>query len=163
MRFLLLYCPRWLFLFPGLLLMLSGAAAMAWLLPGPQRIGGMVFDVHTLLFGAAAINVGFQAIFLGVFTKIFGVVEGLLPRDRRLEVAFRHVNLEVGLLVGGGIFLSGLLLALYGVRLWEASNFGPLEPAKTLRVAIPSVCVMILGAQITLCSFVLSFIGLRRW
>ena len=143
--------------------MLMGAVTMLCLLPGAQRIGGVVFDVHTLLFGAAAINVGFQAVFLGVFTKIFGVVEGLLPRDRRLETAFRHVNLEVGLVVGGGVFASGLLLALYGLRIWELSAFGPLEVAKTLRIAIPAVCVMILGAQITMCSFVLSFVGLRRW
>jgi hypothetical protein len=144
-------------------MMLLGAAAMLWLLPGPRPVAGVVLDVHTLLFGAAAIVVGFQAVFLGVFTKIFGVVEGLLPRDRRLEVAFRYVNLEVGLVVGAALFISGLGLALYGVRMWEASGFGPLAVSATLRVVIPSVCLMVLGSQTVLYSFVLSFVGLRRW
>jgi glycosyltransferase involved in cell wall biosynthesis len=163
LRFLLLYCPRWLFVYPGSLLMAVGVAAMFSLLPGPRAIRGAVFDVHTLLFAAAAIIVGFQAVFLGIFTKIFGVVEGLLPRDRRLEIAFRYVNLEVGIGVGATLFIAGFLLALYGVRVWELSGFGPLSVPVTLRIAIPSVCCMILGAQIILCSFVLSFIGLRRW
>jgi glycosyltransferase involved in cell wall biosynthesis len=163
LRFLLLYSPRWLFVYPGLLVMLLGTAAMLWLLPGPRSVAGVVFDVHTLLFAAAGIIVGFQAVFLGVFTKIFGVVEGLCPRDRRLEVAFRYVNLEVGLVAGAALLVSGLGLALYGVRLWEASGFGPLAVSATLRIAIPSVCLMVLGSQTILCSFVLSFVGLRRW
>jgi glycosyltransferase involved in cell wall biosynthesis len=163
LRFLLLYSPRWLFVYPGILMMILGVAAMLWLLPGPRRVGGVVFDVHTLLFGAAGIIVGFQAVFLGVFTKIFGVVEGLLPRDRRLETAFRYVNLEVGLLAGAVLLVSGLVLALYGVRLWEVSGFGPLTVPTTLRIVIPSVCLMVLGSQTILYSFVLSFVGLRRW
>ena len=163
LRFLLLYSPRWLFLYPGLLLMMAGAATVVWLLPGPRALGRVVFDVHTMLFGAAGIVVGFQALFLGVFTKIFGVVEGLLPNDRRLDALFRHINLEVGLAVGTAILVSGLALAAYGVHLWELSGFGPLAVPTTLRIAIPSVCLMILGSQIILCSFVLSFVGLRRW
>jgi glycosyltransferase involved in cell wall biosynthesis len=163
LRFLLLYSPRWLFVYPGLLLMIVGVATVLWLLPGPRAVGRVTFDVHTMLFGAAGIIVGFQALFLGVFTKIFGVVEGLLPTDRRLETLFRHVNLEVGLVAGMGILLGGLALAAYGVRLWELSGFGPLAVPTTLRIAIPSVCLMILGSQIILCSFVLSFVGLRRW
>jgi len=163
LRFLLLYSPRWVFVYPGMLLMMLGLAGMLWLIPGPRAMGGVVFDVHTLLFAAAGVIVGFQAVFLGIFTKIFGVVEGLLPRDRRLELAFRYVNLEVGLTVGAALLASGLVLALHGLRLWEASGFGPLAVATTLRIAIPSVCLMVLGSQTVLYSFVLSFVGLRRW
>jgi glycosyltransferase involved in cell wall biosynthesis len=36
LRFLLLFSPRWLFLYPGALLMLAGLASMLWLLPGPR-------------------------------------------------------------------------------------------------------------------------------
>jgi len=163
LRFLLLYSPRWLFMYPGMLLMMLGAATVLWLLPGPRPVGAVVLDVHTMLFGAAGIIVGFQALFLGVFTKIFGVVEGLLPNDPHLDWMFRHIKLELGLAVGFAVLLSGLGLAMYGVHLWELSGFGPLVASATLRVAIPAACLMILGSQIILCSFVLSFVGLRRW
>jgi glycosyltransferase involved in cell wall biosynthesis len=163
LRFLLLYSPQWLFMYPGILLMIIGTATVLWLLPGPRAVGHVVFDVHTLLFAAAGVIVGFQALFLGVFTKIFGVVEGLLPNDERLQALFRHVNLEIGLAAGASLLISGLALAVYGVRLWELSGFGPLVASTTLRVAIPAACLMILGTQTILCSFVLSFIGLRRW
>src|SRR5204863_9797962 len=69
LRFLLLYSPRWLFLHPGLLLMVIGTVLGAWLLPGPRKISGISLDVHTLLFAMVAIIIGFQSIVFAVFTK----------------------------------------------------------------------------------------------
>src|SRR5271165_1983666 len=48
LRFLLLFSPRWLFLYPGIGLMVAGAIMMAWLLPAPRTIGGVTFGIHTL-------------------------------------------------------------------------------------------------------------------
>ena len=100
LRFLLLYSPRWLFLYPGIALLLLGAAISLWLLPGPRTIGGVTFDYHTLLFGAMAILIGFQSINFAVFTKMFAITEHLVPDDPRLNRLFRYVTLEIGLAVG---------------------------------------------------------------
>ena len=69
LRFLLLYSPRWLFLYPGGLLMAIGLVTGAWLLPGPRTIGNITFDVHSLLYSAAAIFIGFQSIAFAVFAR----------------------------------------------------------------------------------------------
>jgi uncharacterized membrane protein len=162
LRFLLLYSPRWLFIYPGVLLMGVATALGAWLMPGPRPLGSVVFDVHTLLFAAAALIVGFQSVVFGVFTTIFGVTEDLRPADRHLDKLFRYVTLEVGLLTGGLLAAVGLLLGLFSLGVWRASGFGPLNVSETLRLAIPSVTLVVLGCQIVLSSFVLSFLGLRR-
>src|SRR5664279_5588256 len=88
LRFLLLYSPRWLFLLPGVALALLGAALILWLLPGPRAAFGATWDVHTMLGGAAFVLVGAQAVFFGVCAKIFGITEGLLPKDAVLERLF---------------------------------------------------------------------------
>src|ERR1700726_3460139 len=62
LRFLLLYSPRWLFLYPGIVLFVLGTVASGILLPGPLMIGNVGFDVHTLLFAAMTILIGFQSI-----------------------------------------------------------------------------------------------------
>ncbi|HEV2722568.1 MAG TPA: glycosyltransferase family 2 protein, partial [Thermoanaerobaculia bacterium] len=62
LRFLLLYSPRWLFLYPGFVLMLLGAVVAGWLLPRPRTLGGVTFDVQTLLYAGMAIVIGFQAV-----------------------------------------------------------------------------------------------------
>ncbi len=54
-RFMLLYSPRWLFLYPGVLVILLGFAVDVWLLPGPRAWGGVTFDAHTFLYAAMAI------------------------------------------------------------------------------------------------------------
>lgn len=162
LRFLLIYSPRWLFLYPGLLLMLLGLIVMAWLLPGPRTVGNVTLDVHTLLYSAISIIVGFQAVNFAVFTKIFGITEGLLPEDPRLNRVFRVVNLEVGLVVGFGGILAGLIGSIYAFTHWGGRSFGPLDPTQTLRVIIPACLSLALGCQTVLSSFFLSVLGLGR-
>ena len=162
LRFLLLYSPRWLFLFPGLLLMLLGLLIGAWLLPGPKMIGGIVFDVHTLLYAALAVIIGFQAIVFAIFTKVFAISEGLLPQDPRLNAVMEYITLEVGLIVGIVLVLLGLAGSIYAVGYWDVRSFGNLNPSRTLRIVIPAVTFLTLGCQILLSSFFLSILGLRR-
>jgi hypothetical protein len=162
LRFLLLYSPRWLFLFPGALLMVAGLLATVWLLPGPRVVGGITFDVHTLLYAAMAVIIGFQAIVFAVFTKVFAISEGLLPADSRLDKVMNFITLEVGLIVGLVLVLLGLAGSIYAVVFWDQRSFGPLDPARTLRFVIPAVTSLMLGCQILLSSFFLSILGLRR-
>jgi hypothetical protein len=162
LRFLLLYSPRWLFLYPGALLILAGATTGVWLLAGPRRVGDITFDVHTLLYAAMAILVGFQAIAFATFTKVFAISEGLHPEDPRLNRLFRFITLEVGLVVGGVLTATGLGATLYAVEVWGKHHFGALDPTQMLRVAIPATVLLTLGFQVILSSFFLSVLGMRR-
>src|SRR5438067_9407018 len=123
---MLLYSPRWLFLYPGLVLMTVGVALGACLLPGPRRVAGVTFDVHTLLYAAIMVMLGFQAVNFAVFTKIFAVTERLLPEDARLAKLFRFVTLEVGMTVGAVLVAVGLAASAWAVRAWSAEAYGPL-------------------------------------
>lgn len=161
-RFFLLYSPRWLFLYPGLALMILGLGVGTWLLPGPRRVGDVVFDVHTLLYAAIAVLLGFQAIAFAVFTKLFAISEGLHPPDPILDRLFRYINLEVGLLVGAVLTIAGLGVSIYAVRIWGARHFGPLDISQTLRVVIPAALSLTLGVQTIFSSFFLSVLGMRR-
>lgn len=162
LRFLLIYSPRWLFLYPGALLMLLGLVAIAWLVPGSRTIGDVTLDVHTLLYAAMAVIVGFQAVHFAVFTKVFAITEGLLPPDRRMSRLSRFANLETGLVLGTALALGGLAGSVYAFGYWGAHSFGPLDPTQTLRVVIPASLALVLGCQIVLSSFFLSVLGLGR-
>ena len=162
LRFMLLYSPRWLFLYPGLLLMFVGAAAGLWLYPGPRTMGGVNFDIHTLLYAVFAILIGFQSVIFAIFTKVFAISEGLLPQDPRVDRVFRVITLEVGLVVGVLLLLLGFGGSLHAVHSWSSTMFGPLQPAVTLRTILPSVLALMLGAQTVFSSFFLSVLGLRR-
>jgi len=162
LRFLMLYSPRWLFLYPGLLLMGVGLVVGLLLLQGPIFIGGLGFDAQTLLYAAAAIVLGFQAIAFGVFTKVFAISEGLLPEDPKLSVTSIKLNLEKGLILGAVLIITGLVCSVYSVLTWKQSHFGILDPARTLRIIIPAITALIIGVQIVFSSLFLSVLGLRR-
>ena len=162
LRFLLLYSPKWLFLYPGSLLMIAGLLIGLWLLPGARSLGTVTFDISTLLYAASAIVIGFQAVNFSIFTKIFAISEGLLPEDHRIERLFRYVTLETGLVVGASLVLLGFGMSLYAVGNWGSHGFGDLVPDQILRVVIPSVTALIIGFEVILSSFFLSVLGLKR-
>jgi len=162
LRFLLLYSPRWLFLYPGLLLMLIGAVVSGWLLVGPRVVDGITLDVHTFLYAAMAIVIGYQTVIFAIFTKVFAITEGLLPEDPRLKTLFRYIKLETGILAGALLFVAGIGLSIYALDLWSSTSFGPLDPSRTLRLVIPAVTLIALGLQTVLSSFFLSILGLER-
>lgn len=162
LRFLLLYSPRWLFLYPGIALLLLGISISVWLLPGPRTVGAVGFDVDTMLFAAMAILIGFQSILFATFSKVFAISEGLLPQDERLNRLFAYVTLEVGLVVGFLLVLCGGGAWIFSLEYWRIHHFGPLDPEKTLRIVIPGVVFFTLGFQIILSSFFLSVLGMAR-
>jgi hypothetical protein len=162
LRFLLLYSPRYLFLLPGVLLMFIGVVGGGALMAGPVTIVGVRFDVNTMLYCSAALILGSQLVLFWTFSEIFATGEGLLPADPALFAAFEYITLEIGLAIGGGMFLAGLVGGIAAVVDWGSRGFGDLEATRTLRLVIPSITLMILGAQGVMSSFFLSVLGLRR-
>jgi len=162
LRLMLLHSPRWLFFYPGVLLMASGLLVGLWLMPGPRIMNGIAFDIHTLLYAATAVLLGFQAITFGAFTKICAIREGLLPEDLRFERLLRFISLELGLAVGGLLVAAGLGASVYAVGSWGVQHFGDLDPVKAMRLIIPAVFALTLGGQIMLSSFFLSVLLLGR-
>jgi glycosyltransferase involved in cell wall biosynthesis len=162
LRFLLLYSPRWLFLYPGILSFTLGVIVCLVLLPGPLVVRGVSIDYHTLLFGSMAILIGFESINFAVFTKLFGITERLLPEDPTLNKLFRYVTLETGLTVGALLILAGAGTWIFGLHYWQTHYFGPLNPEKTLRIVIPGFVSLTLGVQIVLSSFFISVLGMGR-
>ena len=137
-RLLLLYSPKWLFLYPGLFLFAVGIAGMAWLLPGNRSIGSVGFDVSTLLYFSLAVIVGLQAMYFFLSARWFGITEGLLPDDPLIRrIVERPRRLEWALLVGVLLIAVGLGLSLYALVTWNDAGFGQLDYPDTLRIVIP--------------------------
>ena len=161
LRFFLALSPRWLFLVPGLLLMLLGMVAAAVALPGLQ-VGRVHFDVHTLLVGGLMIVCGYQAVVFAFLTKIFAITAGLLPDDPRVNRLYEIFNLERGIVAGATSTLVGIALIAVAVGQWVARDLGPLDYAQTMRWVIPGTILVTLGVQTVLSSFFFSILGLRR-
>ena len=162
LRFMLLFSPGWLFLYPGLLLMIVGLGVGGWLLPEGRQLGGATLDVNTLAYSALAVLLGFQSVLFAVFTRTFVSTQGLGPESRTLNKLYRYVTLETGLIVGGVLIVLGFTGSVAATFCWSEVDFGELNPSEVLRQVIPSVLAIALGFQIVLASFFLSVLGLKR-
>ena len=161
LRLFLICSPRWLFLIPGILLFLLAFLGYAIAMPG-FKILGATFDVHTLLVASMAFLLGYQLIIFAILTKTFGISEGLLPPDRRMDLFFKIINLEKGSIFGAASLLCGLALLFVALNEWQSKQFGPLDYAHTMRWVIPGVTMATFGFQTIFSSFMVSIIGLGR-
>jgi glycosyltransferase involved in cell wall biosynthesis len=161
LRFMLLFSPRWLFLMPGIFLVLLGLGFTARLASGNFQIGGVEFNVGTLAVACMTVIVGFQLVAFAFFTKVFAIAEGLLPDDPKLSFLLAIFTLEKGILLGLALLLTGMVLLGHGVWIWRMNNYGLLDPSENLRRLIPAVTFIVLGVQGIFSSFFLSALGLK--
>ena len=160
LRFMLLFSPRWLFLYPGLTLFAAGLLVGAVLETGPKYIGSVRFDIHTLLLAGFACLIGFQLVVFAVFTKVFAIQQGFHPPNATYSSWFRRITLETGLVVGGFLLAAGFLGTVLAVLSWGTKGFGLLDPGLTMREVIPSAVLLTLGVQTIFASFFLSILGI---
>jgi len=162
LRFMLLFSPRWLFLYPGLALFAVGVVLSALLLAGPLHVAGVRLDVHTLLVAGFLALIGYQLVLFAVFTKIFAVRTGFHPPHPMLEAVFRYVTLEVGLATGSLMVVTGFIGLVLAVASWRSVGFGNLDPSLTMREVIPAVVLLALGTQTVFASFFISILSIDR-
>jgi len=160
LRFMLLFSPRWLFLYPGLALFASGAILSALLISGPLHVAGVRLDIHTLLVAGFLSLIGYQLVLFAVFTKIFAIRMGFHPPHPLLLRIFKFVNLEVGVLAGTLMVLAGMVGLVAAVVSWQAVGFGNLDPSLTMREVIPAVVLLALGTQTVFASFFISILSI---
>src|SRR6201985_1278555 len=96
LRFLLLFSPRWLFFYPGLVLLIVGLGLGAAVATGPLTIGGVSLDVDTLVACGACVDIGFQAILFSLFTQVYAGAEGFLPTEPKVQTVLGSLSLGRG-------------------------------------------------------------------
>ena len=160
LRFLLLFSPRWLFLYPGLALLSVGLISGAFLLHGPLHIGGVEFDIHTFLISAMCVIVGVQAIAFALIGRRFAARYGFIPPsanyDRLLEALSLERILAVALLLMG----IGIVALVWGLGEWANRDFGPLNPRTTMRALILAVTTLVVGLQVMMSGFLSSMLNI---
>jgi hypothetical protein len=157
---MLLFSPRWLLLYPGVLLFLLGGGLFVRLLAGPVTIGHIHFDLNTLDLAGFTVLFGYQMILLACFVRIFAYTRGFLPPNHILSHAFGFFTLEKGLLGGCAVILAGI--GLIGITLadWASRGFGDLDPLANTRPVIAGRTLISIGLQTFLFSLVFSYLGL---
>lgn len=159
LRFLLIYSPTWLFLFPGLVLLTIGGIVSLLLFFGPVNIGFRYIDFHTFIVTGTLMFFGINMISFAAITRVYAYQSGLLPIMPRFFSLFKYVNLEMGLLTGFSIWLLGLILIIGALFL--SPNFEQIGFGVSVRLVFGGSLALVSGAQVIFTSFVLSMLGIE--
>jgi hypothetical protein len=162
LRFLLLFSPRWLFLYPGLALLTLGTVLTIALYIAPLQVAGAGLDIHSMLFASAGALLGLQLCLFALFARVSAQNAGLLPRQRLLDRLLGALTLERGLLTGLLAALCGLIWSAGAFWQWRETGFGALDPRVVMRDTIPATALMIGGMEVMLASFLLSVLRFKE-
>ncbi len=160
LRFLLLFSPRWLFLYPGMVLVLAGLISGGLLLPGPLMVAGVEFDVHTFLVSAMCVIVGMQSISFAIIGRRFATRYGFIPRSGTYHGLLEWLSLERILFAAIVLMLLGLAALGWGFDEWAKRDFGPLRAPSTLRAMILAMTALVTGFQLMMSGFMSSMISI---
>ena len=161
LRFMLLFSPNWLFLYPGVLLMLAGIMLGGALMASTVTVGGLRLSVGTLIYCAMMIEVGFQGLWFALLSRAYAVQEGLVPASERMRRIDKAVTLEGGLLAGLALLAVGFVLFLRAFSLWSGARFGVLNVDEIARICIGSALAISLGFEVMFSSLLLSTLRLN--
>jgi glycosyltransferase involved in cell wall biosynthesis len=124
LSFLLMFSPRWLFIYPGLTLIVLGVSVAAILFPGPVEIAdGIRLDIHTFLVAAIAILIGVQNLTFGLIAQRFVVKYRLLPISERTS-RLSFLTFERGLIVAVSLAGLGMAGLVWSLLAWASVDVG---------------------------------------
>jgi glycosyltransferase involved in cell wall biosynthesis len=153
LRFLLIYSPRWLFLYPGLLLVGVGVLGIVLLFPGELRVGAIRLNIHTFVAACMAVLIGIQSITFAGVARRYAALRGLLPPPTGYSARLRALTPERLLLLGAVLFGAGLIGLIWCVAQWVSVDFGPIADQRILRVLTLSFTGLAAGVQFALVAF----------
>ena len=157
LRFLLIFAPKFLFLYPGVALALAGLAGVLGLIGGDVNIGVVEFGVHTMIFAAMAVLMGSQLIGLSVMARRYGAIAGMWPESGLMRRVRNWFSVERACILGGLMLTGGIAGGITATAIWASSGFGDLDPSALMRLTIPSMVLGCVGLQMVVTAF---FIGL---
>jgi glycosyltransferase involved in cell wall biosynthesis len=162
LKFLLTFAPNWLFMVPGLMLMVAGLFGLGLLLPGDAQLGQITLGVHSLLYSAAFVLMGGQIVSFAYLASLFGIREGFWPQSNRMKAVSGWFTVEVGSLLGLALLICGGITAFLAVSTWAGANYGAMKVESLMRLAIPSFLMASLGLQCVFTSFFAGLLGQPR-
>lgn len=158
-RFMLLYCPAWLYFIPGIAGFVTGICILSLLLKGPFLFLGRYWDMHLMVFASLICILSYQMLHLGIYAHTFAIKQGFLKYDAVTLFFKRNFNLERGIFAGGGIFIIGFTVMLFIFLEWFFKGFGSLH---RIRESIFAMTLSVIGLQTIFSSFFISLLFLER-
>ena len=159
LKFLLMYAPNWLLLYPGFIFLILGLVLGGTIVVDKITINNINFSIHTLLYCACLIIIGLSIMQMYLIVKVYAYNHNFLPKK---QTDWNHKIREDRIIaIGAGIVILGIVLSIIAVETWKASSMGDLNAEQTMRIVIPAVLCLIVGFQSIFTGFMVGVMKIR--
>lgn len=160
LKFLFMYAPNWLFLYPGILLLLAGCAGSVLLLTGQIRFFHTVLGIHTLLYCMFFLLIGFNIIDMFLIVKLYAYNHHFIPEQKSVDWNDK-LKEDRFILWGGVLTVSGIALSVCALLYWKHQGYSALVPEIVMRITIPAASLTELGLQSVFLGFIIGILKIR--
>jgi glycosyltransferase involved in cell wall biosynthesis len=161
LKFLLMYSPKWLFFFPGAVLLALGAVLGAMLSWGPLHVfRDVVLDINSFIAACFFTIVGVQLISFGAVSRSYATINGFLPIGARSLALQRYATTDRLALGGALLALLGATVFGFAVHAWAQAEFGPLPSPVIPRMVLGGMTLIVMGAQVLFTGFLLGILDI---
>jgi glycosyltransferase involved in cell wall biosynthesis len=160
LKLLLMYSPKWLFLFPGIFLMLAGAGLQVLLWFGPLVVAGNItVDINTYAAACFMLIAGVQLLGFGVLARYYATLTGLLPRGKRSDAVYRFATTDTVVRMGAAALALGVGIFGYSVWGWSQVGFGPLTGMPHIsRAVLSGLSLVVISIQLGFGAFMIGIL-----
>lgn len=159
LKFLFMYAPNWLFLYPGILFLIIGLIGSMILWSGELSLFNVKFSIHTFLYLMFAMEAGFNITNMFILVKLYAYNHDFLPKN---DIDWNQKIKEDMFIFGGGIvFIIGFALCIFTFLLWKSTGYSGLNPEKIMRIAIPAGILMVTGIQACFSGFLMGILKIK--
>lgn len=159
LKFLFMYAPNWLLLYPGMFFLLLGLVLGGIIVVDKITINNINFSIHTLLYCACLIIIGLSILQMYIIVKVFAYNHDFLPKN---QIDWNHKIKEDRIIaLGAGIVMIGIVLSIIALETWKSFSMGDLNAEETMRIVIPAVLCLIVGFQSIFTGFIVGVMKIR--
>ncbi len=149
LKFLIINAPKWLFLLPGLILILLGLLGTALLVNGHINLtDSYSLGINTMLYSSSFIIIGILLCMFFVLDKLYSYNMKLILKLDNFTKTMSKIKTYKLVLLGILLLLIGLILSIISLVKWHNLNFGNLNPNTFMPQVILANCLMVIGMEI---------------
>jgi hypothetical protein len=158
LKFLLMHCPNWLFLYPGIALIALGSFLGIAIEVSAINFFGAMLDINTLLYCAVMVIVGFNLISFHTYAKVYAINARFIVVKKTFA---EKLDADSCALAGILAVFIGIAVTLIALILWGREGFGELNPEMFMRITIPSATLISVGVQFVFSGFFIDILRIK--
>ena len=162
LKFLIINAPKWLFLLPGILMIILGIIGVLALANGQISLAkNYSIGINTMLYSSSFLIIGILLCMFFVLDKLYSYNMKLILKLDGFTKMMSNIKTYKLVLLGVISFLTGITISIISLLKWQNIHFGSLEPNTFMPKVILANCLIVIGLEIIFFAILINIMKIK--